>query len=229
MLRHPRKLPATPLPQAPLALFDLDYTILGGDSEAMWSRFLFERGVVDKGFLMRMTDYYHAYDHGRLDIHEYEAFLLRPLTIHPISKLNEWRTAYLQQVRQVVRTNLMRRVKRFRALGFTLMLITASNSFIAEPIAKMLRFPHLICTQIKLQDGHWTNQLEGTPAFRDGKVELLDQWLAEHGLTLEASWGYSDSHNDLPLLNRVEHPVAVLPDPILRAHANAHGWKIIES
>ncbi len=216
-------------PGAPLALFDLDYTILGGDSEALWSRFLFEKGVVDKGFLMRITDYYHAYEGGRLDIHEYEAFLLSPLTIHPQSKLHEWRAEYLRQVRQAVRPAIMRRVKRFRALGFTLMLVTASNSFIAEPIAKLLRFPHLICTQIRQKANQYTTEIEGTPAFREGKVQRLEQWLAEHGKTLEGSWGYGDSHNDLPLLTRVEHPVAVLPDPILRAHANQHGWKIIES
>lgn len=216
-------------PGAPLALFDLDYTILGGDSETLWSRFLFEKGVVDKGFLMRITDYYHAYEVGRLDIHEYEAFLLHPLTLHPQSKLHEWRAEYLRQVRQAVRPAIMRRVKRFRALGFTLMLVTASNSFIAEPIAKLLRFPHLICTQIKQKASQYTTEIEGTPAFREGKVQRLEQWLAEHGMTLEGSWGYGDSHNDLPLLTRVEHPVAVLPDPILRAYANEHGWKIIES
>ncbi|MGQ9834240.1 MAG: HAD family hydrolase [Candidatus Villigracilaceae bacterium] len=216
-------------PGAPLALFDLDYTILSGDSEAMWSRFLFEKGVVDKGFLMRITDYYHAYDNGHLDIHEYQAFLLHPLTIHPLSKLHEWRLEYLQQVRQIVRPNIMRRVRRFRTLGFTLLLITASNNFIAEPIAKMLRFPHLICTRIKQVDGRFTNQLEGIPAFQEGKVWRLEQWMEGRGLTLEGSWGYSDSHNDLPLLKRVENPVAVLPDSVLRAYANQHGWKIIDS
>lgn len=211
-----------------LVIFDLDYTILSGDSEAMWSRFLFEKGVVDKGFLMRITDYYHAYDNGHLDIYEYEAFLLHPLTVHPLSQLLEWRAEYLQNIRQVVRPKIMRRVKRFRALGFTLMLITASNSFIAEPIAKMLRFPHLICTEIKQDNGRFTTQLDGIPAFQEGKVQRLEQWLAGSKLTLEGSWGYSDSHNDLPLLQRVKHPVAVLPDLILRAHANQHGWKIIE-
>lgn len=223
------KKPAEQNPNSPLALFDLDYTLLSGDSEAMWSRFLFEKGVVDKGFLMRITDYYHAYENGHLDIHEYEAFLLQPLTVHPLSKLHEWRMEYLQNIKQAVRPNLMRRVKRFRALGFTLMLITASNSFIAEPIAKMLRFPHLICTQIKQVNGHFTTQLEGIPAFQEGKVRRLEQWLAGRCQTLDGSWGYSDSHNDLPLLTRVENPVAVLPDPILRAYANEHGWKIIEN
>jgi HAD superfamily hydrolase (TIGR01490 family) len=132
-------------------------------------------------------------------------------------------------VRQAVRPAIMRRVKRFRMLGFTLILVTASNSFIAEPIAKLLRFPHLICTQIRQKANQYTTEIEGTPAFREGKVRRLEQWLAEHAMTLEGSWGYSDSHNDLPLLTRVEHPVAVFPDPILRAYASEHGWKIIES
>lgn len=228
MTKLPRKNPEQN-PGASLALFDLDYTILGGDSEALWSRFLFEKGVVDKGFLMRITDYYHAYEVGRLDIHEYEAFLLSPLTVHPQSKLHEWRAEYLRQVRQAVRPAIMRRVKRFRMLGFTLILVTASNSFIAEPIAKLLRFPHLICTQIRQKANQYTTEIEGTPAFREGKVQRVEQWLAEHAMTLEGSWGYGDSHNDLPLLTRVEHPVAVLPDPILRAYASEHGWKIIES
>jgi len=213
----------------PLAIFDLDYTILSGDSEAMWSRFLYEQGVVDNGFLMRIIDYYHAYDNGHLDIHEYEAFLLRPLTLYPHARLLEWRADYLKQVRPLVRASIMRRVKRFRTLGFTLMLITAANSFIAEPIAKMLRFPHLICTQIRQVNGNFTTQIEGIPAFQEGKVQRLEQWLADHNLTLENSWGYSDSHNDLPLLRLVENPIAVFPDPILRTYANQHGWKIIEN
>jgi HAD superfamily hydrolase (TIGR01490 family) len=210
-----------------LAIFDLDYTLIEGDSEAMWSRFLFEKNIVDKGFLMRITDYYHAYDDGLLDINEYEAFLLTPLVKYP-AKLMELRKEYLQQVRQATRKNMMRRVRRFRTLGFTLLLITATNSFIAKPIAEMLNFNHLVCTQIKIDNGQFTTEISGTPAFREGKVTLLDQWLAEHHLSLTGSWGYSDSHNDLPLLNRVDHPIAVFPDPLLRAHARQNGWKIIE-
>jgi len=132
-----------------LALFDLDYTILDGDSEAMWCRFLFEKNVVDKNFLMRITDYYHAYDQGWLDIHEYQAFLLKPMTQLPLARLYTLRKEYLRQVRSTVRVKMMRRVNRFRSQGFILLLITASNSFIAEPIAEYLGFPYLICTQIK--------------------------------------------------------------------------------
>lgn len=218
----------TPSGAAPLALFDLDYTLLEGDSEAMWSRFLFEKGAVDKTFLMRMTDYYHAYENGHLDIHEYLAFFLRPLTIHPLSRLYEWRTEYLGRVRQALRPALMRRVRRFRALGFNLVLVTAANDFLAEPIARLLRFPNVICTRIRRRSNQFTTEVEGIPAFREGKVQRLEAWLDEHGETLEESWGYGDSHNDLPFLTRVEHPVAVFPDPILRAYAHANGWKIIE-
>lgn len=218
----------TPAGTAPLALFDLDYTLLNGDSEAMWSRFLFEKGAVDKAFLMRITDYYHAYESGHLDIHEYLSFFLRPLTLYPPARLYEWRADYLGQIRQALRPALLRRVRRFRALGFTLVLVTAANDFLAEPIARMLRFPHVICTRIRRKANHFTTEIEGIPAFREGKVQRLESWLEETGLTLDESWGYGDSHNDLPLLTRVTHPVAVLPDPILRAYASANGWKIIE-
>jgi HAD superfamily hydrolase (TIGR01490 family) len=214
---------------ARLALFELDFTLLDGDSEAMWCRFLFEKKLVDNGFLTRITDYYHAYDQGWLDIYEYEAFFLRALTQLPLARLLHLRKEYLRKVRGAVRMKMMRRVDRFRSQGFTLLLITASNSFIAEPIAEFLRFPHLICTQVKQNDGHFTTELEGIPAFREGKVKRLDEWLIQQDITLIESWGYSDSHNDLPLLNRVEHPVAVLPDFILRTHAKEHGWKIIDA
>jgi HAD superfamily hydrolase (TIGR01490 family) len=214
---------------ARLAVFDLDYTILDGDSEFIWCRFLFEKKVVDKGFLTRITDYYHAYDQGWLDIHEYEAFLLRPLTQLSLTQINHLRREYLKQVREVVRVKIMHKVNRFRTLGFTLLLITASNSFIAEPIAGMLHFPHLICTEIKKNGDLFTTELEGIPAFREGKVQRLEQWLIQQDITLKESWGYSDSHNDLPLLNRVENPVAVTPDSALRIHARQHGWKIIDS
>jgi HAD superfamily hydrolase (TIGR01490 family) len=211
----------------PLALFDLDYTLLDGDSEAMWSHFLYEQKVVSQSFLLRITDYYHAYDQGLLDIHEYETFLLRPLTEQPLTTIYSLRDEFLKRVRQTIRVKMIRRVERFRALGFTLLLITASNSFIAEPIAQLLRIPNLICTKIKREGEAYTTEIDGIPAFREGKVQRLEQWLDETGQNLKGSWGYSDSHNDLPLLSRVEHPVAVMPDYVLRSYAQKHGWKII--
>lgn len=210
-----------------VALFDLDYTLLDGDSEAMWSRFLFEKGIVDRGFVQHMMDYYHAYDEGHLDIHAYESYLLQPMTTLPPEQLQAVLREFLERLRPAIRHRMMRRVSRFRTAGFTLLMITATNSFIAEPLAAMLRFPHLICTRVRQKDGRLTTELDGVPAFREGKVQRLDQWLDSQGLSLRGSWGYSDSHNDLQLLNRVEHPVAVRPDPVLRAHARQHGWKII--
>jgi HAD superfamily hydrolase (TIGR01490 family) len=210
-----------------IALFDLDYTLLNGDSEAMWSRFLYERNIVNKGFMERIMDYYHAYEEGWLDIHEYESHFLRPLTELPLPDLMRLRKEFLADIKSAVRLRMMRKVKRFRSLGFTLLLITATNDFIAEPVAEMLGFPNLICTQIKKDGANFTTELEGIPAFRDGKVHKLKKWLVDRDLSLNHSWGYSDSHNDLPLLNMVENPVAVMPDPILRSYAKEHGWKII--
>ena len=211
-----------------LVLFDLDYTLLDGDSESMWSSFLFEKKVVDKVFLSHITDYYQAYEQGQLDIYEYEAFLLGPLTKLPVERLHALRKEYMEHVRQVVRVKMMQEVNRFRKFGYMLLLITAANSFIAEPIAELLNFPHLICTEIKLNNGQYTTELDGIPAFREGKSQRLDQFLSREGITLNESWGYSDSHNDLSILNRVEHPVAVMPDSVLRTYANQHGWKIID-
>lgn len=227
MVNHSRQDSLKSSNSAPIAIFDLDYTLLSGDSEAMWSRFLFDQKVIDQYFLEQIINNYHTYEQGWLDIHEYEALLLRPLTEHPLPELFQLRLGYLKQIRLSVRNTMMRKVKHFRNMGFILLLITASNSFIAEPIATALGFPNLICTQVKRNGKYFTNQIEGVPAFREGKVRRLEQWLQEKGLSLVNSWGYSDSHNDLPLLSLVEHPVAVAPDFVLREHARKHGWKII--
>jgi len=213
---------------APLALFDLDNTLLDGDSESMWCQFLFEKKLVDHSFLTRISDYYLAYEQGWLDIHEYEAFLLDSIVRQPLAQLHRLRREYLERIHRVVRVKMIRKVNRFRTLGFTLLMVTAANSFIAEPIAKLLSFPNLICTNIKLKNGFLPTVLEGIPAFREGKVVLLDNWLLQGGMTLDESWGYSDSHNDLPLLSKVTYPVAVMPDAILRTHARQNGWKIID-
>ena len=212
---------------SPVAIFDLDYTLLEDDSEAMWGRFLFEKKVVNKDFLQRINEFYQLYEEGKLNIFEYEAFLLKPLTELPLQELFLLRKHYLPVVRKTVRKSMLRNVRRFRSLGFTLIMITAANSFIAEPIAEMLGFPNLICTQVKRDGEKFTNQIEGIPAFREGKVHLLEKWLLDHGLSFSGSWGYSDSHNDLPFLERVEHPVAVAPDLLLYDYARKFGWKII--
>ena len=212
-----------------VAIFDLDYTLLEGDSEALWSKFLLQKGLVDIEFVERINDYYHDYEWGQLNFRKYEEFLLLPLTLYPLEMLIQIRREYLEGIRMSIRPMMQELVNWHHGQGHTLLLVTATNSFIAEPIASILNFPNLICTQVKLDGNSLTNRIDAIPAYREGKVQLLEQWLADHSLTLEGSWAYSDSHNDLPLLNRVEHPVAVLPDYSLRIFAEEHGWKIITS
>ncbi|MGB8212130.1 MAG: HAD family hydrolase [Anaerolineales bacterium] len=210
-----------------VAIFDLDYTLLEGDSEALWSQFLVEKGLVGKEFLERIQDYYRDYEQGSLDFIEYEEFLLGSLTLQPMEALVRLRDEYLERVRLVIRPAIAERVQWHSTQGHTLVMVTATNRFLAEPIAAILHFQNLICTEVKHMGDSYTNKVEGIPAFGQGKVKLLDQWLAGHALTLKDSWGYSDSCNDLPLLTRVAHPVAVTPDARLRTYALEHTWKII--
>lgn len=213
----------------PIAIYDLDFTLLEGDSEALWSQYLFEKSLVGREFISRIEDYYRDYEQGRLDIIEYEEFLLTPLTHYPINTLIQLRNGYLDQIRMLIRPVMLELVNWQRTQGVTLMLITASNNFLAEPIAAMLKFPHLICTQVEQNGNRITGKVTGIPAFRSGKVKLLERWLFDHGQTLKGSYGYSDSYNDLPLLELVDHPIAVFPDPLLKAHAQKKGWKMISA
>jgi HAD superfamily hydrolase (TIGR01490 family) len=211
-----------------LAIFDLDKTLLNGDSEEQWCRFLYQRGVVNDQFIDSIQNFYYSYDRGTLDIFAYQAVLLRPLTEIPEETLIKLRNEFLLRVRRMVRISMMKRVNRFRTKGFTLLLITSCNSFLAEPIAQFLHFQNLICTRVRKTDGQMTNELDGTPAFREGKLTLLYDWLEHQNVNLQESWGYSDSHNDIPLLSVVQNPVVVTPDPTLWVYAVNHGWRILK-
>jgi len=211
-----------------LAIFDLDNTLLECDSEALWSQFLYEKGLVDDDFRTRMRAYSLDYEMGRLDIHAYQDHLLRPLTELPAELLYAMRDLYLKIILTKVRPEIIQQVLRFREYGYTTMLVTATNDFLAEPIARSLHFPLLISTRIKMDRNQFTTRLDGIPAYREGKVDLLEIWLNEKGRSLEGSWAFSDSYNDLPLLSRVDHPVAVYPDANLYKHARLHGWEIVE-
>ena len=213
----------------PVAIFDLDYTLLEGDSEVIWSQFLFEKGLAGKEWLERNQEYYRDYEDGELNFIESEEFLLQPLTRHPLETLLQFRSEFLERIRPIIRPGMLERVHWHRIQGHIVLLITATNAFISEPIAALLQFENFICTRVKRLGEAYTNQIEGIPAHGAGKVRLLEQWLSSHGLTLEGSWGYSDSHNDLPLLQRVANPVAVTPDDRLRAYALEQGWKIIQA
>ena len=156
------------------------------------------------------------------------AFSLKPLSEHPRERLDAWHAQFMREkIEPLITAAAEGLVERHRAAGDTLMIITATNSFVTAPIAVRLGISHLIATEPERRGARFTGRVAGTPSFREGKVERLQDWLARHQATLEGSWFYSDSHNDLPLLERVRHPVAVDPDATLFAHAEAKGWPVI--
>ena len=212
-----------------LAIFDLDNTLLAGDSDYLWGEFLVEQGLVDKEHYARENRrFYEEYKAGILDIHEFMAFSLAPLTRYPIEKLDAMRGQYLKEkIQPIIAPAAKALLRRHREQGDFLLIITATNRFVTEPIAALLGVDHLLATDPEMLDGRYTGRVAGTPCFREGKVIRLRGWLEETGRNLADSWFYSDSHNDLPLLELVSHPVAVDPDETLGRHAEMKGWPII--
>jgi HAD superfamily hydrolase (TIGR01490 family) len=213
-----------------LALFDLDNTLLAGDSDFEWAQFLIDKGVLDREvYEARNQAFYDQYMAGTLDIHAFLDFQLKPLARHPRAQLDAWHDEFMRQriVPMIARGTaglLARHQDDIRVV------VTATNSFVTAPIARYLGVEHLIATEPEQNNGEFTGKVSGTPSFREGKVARLGSWLHGRGQSwgdVEASWFYSDSLNDLPLLIKVGNPVAVDPDATLRAHAEAHGWPII--
>ena len=212
-----------------LALFDLDNTLLGGDSDYLWGRFLVEHGIVDGDeYEARNQDFYEQYRAGSLDIQAFLAFSLAPLAAHPPERLYQWREAFVETFIEPIMLPAARDLlERHRAAGDELVIITATNRFVTEPIAERFGVHHLLATEPEMRDGRYTGRPAGIPCFQDGKVRRLEAWLAEQGRDLRDTWFYSDSHNDLPLLERVDRPVAVDPDETLRRIAHERGWPVI--
>ncbi len=215
-----------------LAIFDLDNTLLAGDSDYLWGRFLAEEGVVDgESYERENRRYYEAYRAGTLDIQAFLAFALRPLARLPRERLEALRTRFVaERILPIIPEASRRLLAEHRARGHRLLILTATNRFVTTPIAAELGVTDLLATEPEEVGGRYTGRVAGVPCFREGKVQRLEAWLAEQGLplgpTLERAWFYSDSHNDLPLLERVGHPVAVDPDPRLLAVARARGWPV---
>lgn len=213
-----------------LVLFDLDNTLLAGDSDFEWAQFLIEQGVLDREvYEVRNRRFYEQYLAGTLNIREFLDFQLKPLSRHPRAQLEAWHGDFMQRkIRPLIRDAARALVERHRV--DLSVVITATNSFITAPIAREFGIPHLIATEPEQRDGEFTGGVSGVPCFREGKVERLEVWLAGRAATLASfaeSWFYSDSLNDLPLLARVSHPVAVDPDDSLREHARRSGWRCI--
>jgi len=212
-----------------IALFDLDNTLIAGDSDYLWGCFLAEQGIVDRVSHERENRrFYDQYKAGDLDIHEFLEFQLRPLAMHSMDTLKQLRKHYLQKmITPILLSEAQALIDKHRNQGDTLVVITATNRFITEPIVAMYGIPHLLATEPELVDGAYTGAVSGIPCFQAGKVEKLTGWLEDNRQSLDDSWFYSDSHNDLPLLNEVTHPVAVDPDEILEQHARQHNWPVI--
>lgn len=213
-----------------LALFDLDNTLLSGDSDFEWAQFLIGKDVLDREvYEARNLEFFEAYKAGTLDIHAFLDFQLKPLARHPRAQLDEWHEEFMEKhilpiISQKARDLVGSHEDDARAV------VTATNSFVTWPIAREFGIEHLIATEPEQVDGEFSGRVYGIPAFREGKVERLREWLTKHGLEwdlLEETWFYSDSLNDLPLLSIVSHPVAVDPDETLKEHALEKGWQVI--
>ena len=215
-----------------LTLFDLDNTLLACDSDYEWGQFLVDRGVLEREtYEAQNRAYYEQYVAGTLDIHEYLGFALRPLAAHTAAELEGWHAEFMRlRILPMITAAARALVKRHAEGGELCAIITATNSFITTPIAREFGVPHLIATEPESKDGRFTGRVRGIPCFREGKIDRLEQWLRAmgHGLRdFEQSTFYSDSHNDLPLLERVTRPVAVDPDEALAAEARRRRWALI--
>ena len=213
-----------------LALFDLDNTLLAGDSDFEWAQYLIEQGVLDREvYEARNEEFYAQYRAGTLDIFEFLDFQLKPLSRHTREVLDGWHREFMtRKILPIIREPARALVEKHR--GDLRAIITATNSFVTAPIARELGVEHLIAPEPEQREGAFTGQVTDIPCFREGQVKRLHSWLEVQGRTLEsfeASYFYSDSLNDLPLLQCVTHPVAVDPDDTLRAHAEAHGWPVV--
>lgn len=212
-----------------LALFDLDNTLLACDSDYEWGQFLVDRGVLGRAeYEAQNAAFYEQYRAGTLDIHEFLGFALRPLAAHAPQDLERWHAEFMAaRIRPAIGAPARALVREHLDAGDLCAVVTATNSFVTAPIAREFGVPHLLATEPERIDGRFTGRVAGTPCFRDGKVARVAAWLAREGRTLRdfaCSSFYSDSHNDLPLLERVTRPVAVDPDAALAAEAKRRGW-----
>ena len=218
--------------QQNLALFDLDNTLLAGDSDYNWSLFLISEGLLDaKTHFERNEQFYADYKAGQLNIVEFLKFQLIPLSEHPKAFLDELHKKYMQKIIHPMMTvKAQALVDKHKAAGDLCIVITATNSFVTKPIATAYGIEHLIGSDPEMLNGQYTGGVTGVPTYKEGKVTRINQWLAERGKKLsdfETSYFYSDSHNDLPLMKLVTNPVAVDADEILTAYAQEQAWPLI--
>ena len=212
-----------------LALFDLDNTLLAGDSDYLWGEFLTEQGIVDRDVYEKENQrFYEDYKNGTLNIHEFQAFSQQPLLDNDIGKMLSLREQFVEQkIRPIMSPASFELIDKHKSQGDTLVVITATNSFVTQPIVAAFGIENLLATEPEVIDGKYTGKIAGIPCFQGGKVDRLHLWMQEHQLNMQGSWFYSDSHNDLPLLKEVDHPVAVDADEQLLEYAEDQGWQVM--
>lgn len=213
----------------PLALFDLDNTLLAGDSDHRWGEFLCDCGIVDRDqFAARNDQFYADYQAGQLDVDAYLRFALEPIAGKTPAEVAPLQARFMADyITPMLQEKAFALLEEHRARGDRLVIITATNTVVTGPIAARLGVSDLISSDVELREGRYTGAPQGVPSYREGKVTRLTAWLQEQGESLAGACFYSDSHNDLPLLKQVERPVAVDPDETLRLHAETHGWPVI--
>ncbi len=217
-----------------LALFDLDHTLLPLDSDHAWGEFTISLGWHEAASFRAMNDrFYDQYKMGALNLAEYIAFTTQGIRRAGKEAAQAAHQRFMQEViLPAIRPSALALLEKHRAAGDTLVLITATNEFVTRPIAQALGFEHLLAVELQTgADGWYNGQIQGVPSFREGKVTRMQNWLTERGAdlkALEASTFYSDSINDLPLLEQVQTPVATNPDNSLLAIARERGWQTLQ-
>ena len=210
-----------------LALFDLDETLLAGDSDYEWGLHLVSLGKVNEDFYKSENErFYKEYLAGKLDVYEFLRFALKPLAENSLEELNKWRDEFIEQrIKPIVKNKAHELVEQHRQAGDYLVIVTATNRFITEPMKEIFNIDTLIATEPAMENGKFTGEVEGTPCFGFGKVTRVKEWLESSSYSLEGSYCYSDSRNDIPLLELVDFPTAVDADKDLTTHAIKNNWK----
>ena len=213
-----------------LAIFDLDHTLINGDSDHLWGEYMVENGIVDEQAYRQRNDiFYQDYQRGTLDNDQYLAFALEPLTHYSIEELHAWRADYVEKwIKPLVAPGTAALLDEHRANHHELMIISATNLFVSEPIGQMLGVPTVLATEPEIIANRYSGRFLGTPTYQQGKVTVLKEWIADSDHELSGAYFYSDSLNDLALLEQVDNPITVNPDDDLKAIAEARNWKMID-
>ena len=213
-----------------LAIFDLDKTLIDGDSDFLWGEFMSEIGAVDPNSYQKKNQYFFdEYAKGKLNINEYLEFCLEPLSQNSMTTLNTWHQDFMQQkIRPIVLPKAQSVVNEHKEKGDRVLVITATNRFVTAPIVTEYGIDDLLATEPEIKNGNYTGLVEGIPCFQKGKINHLNTWLEKTGENLEGAYFYSDSHNDLPMLELVDHPVVVHGDDTLQKIAKDRGWPSLD-